>query len=126
MIEMRRKLAVERCEREDANLDCFRNSKSKEDMQLALDWMNLADELIHIEAEIKDMSTRLVEIEKVHSINIKTALESAKLQKDVADAKIIAKRKSMNSKIPERNLESIDLSDVVEVGDKNHILQRLQ
>ena len=122
MIEIRRKLVVERCEREDANPDCFRNPKSKEDMQLALDWMNLVNELLHIEAEIKDMSTQLVELKKVHSIHFKTALESAKLQKDVADAKIIANRNSINSKTPERNLESIDLSDDVEVGDKNPIL----
>ena len=116
MIEMRRTLAVERCAREDANPDCFKNPKSKKDMQLALDWMNLGDELLQIESEIKGISSHLVELKKAHTIHLKSALENVKVQRDSAGAKIIAKTNSINSRRPERNTEFIDLSDDVEVS----------
>ena len=67
MIGLRNKMALERCRKDDINPDWFSNPKSKEDMQLVLDWMNSKDSLLKVERDIKDVSTHLDEIRETHT-----------------------------------------------------------
>ena len=116
MIELRTKLAVERCTRDDANPDWFRNPKTKEDMQLALDWMNIKDNLLKIDNNTENISKHLLEIREAHTNILKSSLENTKHWKQSEDAKLIAKRNSMSSRTNERKLQLMEPSDNVAVA----------
>ena len=102
MIVLRTKLALERCTRDDVNPQWFRNPKTKEEMQLALDWMNVKDKLIKIDNQTDDMSKHLVQLREMHINILKSSLEKTKYWKQADNAKIIVKRNSISSGSNER------------------------